>query len=249
MPTETELDSSSMTSIYHVTPSDVVDSIFKHEFDREFNNKNGNVYGAGVYTTISVKDSRKLLGSYGDAMIELKVIGGFDRFIIFDALLAKKYYGENYRVLDQLKTMLPTKIAIKLYQDCGTNVKSYSKLANKYNIRGAIYHWNGVTAVLPFDFSSVIPYAVSYDGGKTFNKKLNSDTLKRTLTSVDVKYNYIDIQDGSEISPIDFDSVTLMNPEDGSFQIEYNGVFFDACLDGFYVGDEGYTFDELPNFA
>ena len=284
VPTETELDSSSMTSIYHVTPSDVVDSIFKHEFDREFNNKNGNVYGAGVYTTISVKDSRKLLGSYGDAMIELKVIGGFDRFIIFDALLAKKYYGENYRVLDQLKTMLPTKIAIKLYQDCGTNVKSYSKLANKYNIRGAIYHWNGVTAVLPFDFSSVIPYAVSYDGGKTFNKKLNSDTLKRTLTSVDVeyrygdkykkidkaiagynlngeetgfsrvlkkngKYNYIDIQDGSEISPIDFDSVTLMNPEDGSFQIEYNGVFFDACLDGFYVGDEGYTFDELPNFA
>ena len=137
--------SSSISSIYHVTASDVVDSIFKHEFDREFNNKNGNVYGAGVYTTISVKDSRKLLGSYGDAMIELKVIGGFDRFIIFDALLAKKYYGENYRVLDQLKTMLPTKIAIKLYQDCGTNVKSYSKLANKYNIRGAIYNWNGVT--------------------------------------------------------------------------------------------------------
>ena len=28
-----------------------------------------------MYTTISV-DSRKLLGSYGDAMIELKVIGG-----------------------------------------------------------------------------------------------------------------------------------------------------------------------------
>ena len=284
VPTETELDSSSMTSIYHVTPSDVVDSIFKHEFDREFNNKNGNVYGAGVYTTISVNDSRKLLGSYGDAMIELKVIGGFDRFIIFDTFLAKKYYGENYSVLDQLKKMLPTQIAVKLYSDCGTNVKAYSKLANKYNIRGAIYKWGDLTAVLPFDFSSVIPYAVSYDGGKTFKKKLNSDTLKRTLTSVDVeyrygdkykkidkaiagynldgeetgfsrvlkkngKYNYIDIQDGSEISPIDFDSVTLMNPEDGSFQIEYNGVFFDACLDGFYVDDEGYTFDELPNFA
>ena len=157
-------------------------------------------------------------------------------------------------------------------------------MANKYNIRGAIYKWGDLTAVLPFDFSSVIPYAVSYDGGKTFKKKLNSDTLKRTLTSVDVeyrygdkykkidkaiagynldgeetgfsrvlkkngKYNYIDIQDGSEISPIDFDSVTLMNPDDGSFQIEYNGAFFDACLDGFYVDDEGYTFDELPNFA
>ena len=69
------------------------------------------------------------------------------------------------------------------------------------------------------------------------------------LVNDDGKYNYIDIQDGSEISPIDFDSVTLMNPDDGSFQIEYNGAFFDACLDGFYVDDEGYTFDELPNFA
>ena len=65
------------------------------------------------------------------------------------------------------------------------------------------------------------------------------------------KFNYIDIQTGEEVSPIDFDSCTLINPETGMFQVEYNGEFIhNACLDGFYdeQGEE-HTFDELPEFV
>ena len=284
IPTEKELDSNNTVSIYHVTKSDVVDSIFKFEFDREFNCKNGNVYGEGVYATICVRDSRQLLGShYGHAMLQLKLIGGFDRFIILDESLARKFYGRNYRIKDQLHQLLPPHLADELYYKCGHNVESYSRIGGKYNIRGAIYPWGGLTAVLPFDFSSVIPYAVSFNGGKSFTKRFNQDVMDRVLSSVDVvyrfghkykdirkaikgynldgevtgfsmvqkhngKYNYIDIQNGEEISPIDFDSCTLLNPDDGSFGIEYKGHHFSACLDGFYdYNGEGHPFDDLAN--
>ena len=286
IPTEKELDSNNTVSIYHVTNSDVVDNIFKFEFDREFNCKNGNVYGEGVYATISVRDSRHLLGSYGDAMLQLKLIGGFDRFIILDESLARKFYGRNYRIKDQLYQLLPHHLADELYNKCGNSVRAYSKIGGEYNIRGAIYPWGGLTAVLPFDFSSVIPYAVSFNGGKSFTKRFNQDVMDRVLSSVAVvyrfghkykdirkaikgynldgditgysmvqkhngKFNYIDIQTGEEISPIDFDSCTLMDPETGMFQVEYNGEFIhNACLDGFYdeQGEE-HTFDELPEFV
>jgi hypothetical protein len=284
IPTEKELDSNDTVSIYHVTKSDVVDSIFKYEFDREFNCKNGNVYGEGVYATISVNDSKHLLGShYGDAMLQLKLIGGFDRFIILDMSIAKKVYGHNYRVKDQLYQLLPPHLADELYRKCGHDVRSYSKIGGKYNIRGAIYPWGGLTAVLPFDFSSVIPYAVSFNGGRSFTKRFNQDVMDRVLSSVDVvyrfghkykevlkaikgynldgeitgfskvqknngKYNYIDIQTGEEISPIDFDSCTLLNPDNGSFGIEYKGHHLSACLDGFYdYNGEGHPFEDLAN--
>ena len=286
IPTEKEIESPNFVSIYHVTPKESVDGIFKFECDREFNCKNGNVFGAGVYATIDVNNSRHLWGSYGDAMIQFKLIGGFDRFIVLNKQMAKKIYGNNDRLIDQLKTMFPTDLAEELYRKHGNSVRSYSTVAGKYNIRGAIYDWNGLVAVLPFDFTSVIPYAVSYNCGKSFIKKFNKDVIERALSSIDVEYryghlykhvmkaikgynidgeitgfskvqkhngkfNYIDIQTGEEVSPIDFDSCTLINPETGMFQVEYNGEFIhNACLDGFYdeQGEE-HTFDELPEFV
>ena len=182
--------------------------------------------------------------------------------------------------------MLPSNVAEQLYYRYGSDVRGYSKVAGEYNIRGAIYKWAGVTAILPFDFSSLIPYAVSYDKGKTFHKKVNDSNIDRVTSSVDVKYryghlyrkidkaipgynendeltgfsrvqkkngkfNYIDIQTGEEISPIDFDSVTLMNPDTGDFDIEYKGKFYIACVQGFFLNEEeyetgeGHTFDDL----
>ena len=244
------------------------------EFDREFNKKNGNAYGAGVYTSIYLHDAQRLVGSYyGDVIIQSKLIGGFDRFLIFNEPLAKKYYGENYKVLDQLKTMFPSNIAYKLYNDCYNTVESYAKIAGRYNIRGAVFRWNSGIAVLPFDFSSLIPYAISLDGGKTFQKKVNDQTLDRAITSIDVnyryghlykridkaidgynengertgfsrvlkkngKYNYIDIQTGQDISPIDFDSVTSMDRNNGEFEIEYKGKFYHACVPSVYFTKE-----------
>ena len=62
------------------------------------------------------------------------------------------------------------------------------------------------------------------------------------------KFNIIDIQTGQELIP-DVDSCTTMNPENGEFQVEYNGNFYNACLDGFFDSNgEGHTWDELENF-
>ena len=218
-------------------------------------------------------------------MIQFKLIGGFDRFIVLNKQMAQKIYGDNNRLIDQLKTMFPTDLSEELYRKHGNSVISYSTVAGKYNIRGAIYDWNGLIAVLPFDFTSVIPYAVSYNCGKSFIKKFNKDVIERALSSIDVEYryghlykhvmkaikgynldgeitgfskvqkhngkfNYIDIQTGEEVSPIDFDSCTLINPDNGMFRIEYGGRDIDACLDGFYdeLGGE-HTFDELPTYV
>ena len=70
------------------------------------------------------------------------------------------------------------------------------------------------------------------------------------------KTNYIDIQTGEEISPIDFYSATLMDPDTNDFQIEYpKDVFYQACNQGFFLNEEeyesgeGHTFDELPEIT
>ena len=188
IPTLEELDDPNMISLYHATPRDKINSIFAFGFDREF--AKVMAYGEGVYTTPSVRESSTLLGSYGDTILQTKVIGGFDRFLMFEPNYARRYYGRNCSILDQLKTMLPEYQAIELYRRFGEDVRSYSTVASEYKIRGAIYNWGSVVAVLPYDFSSIIPYAVSYDAGKTFQKKATEDTIDRFISSVDVTYRF-----------------------------------------------------------
>ena len=85
IPSMETLDSNDMETLYHVTQKHTVESICKFGFDREFNCKNGNCYGEGVYTTLNVNYARELIGShYGTSILQTKLIGGFDRFIIFD---------------------------------------------------------------------------------------------------------------------------------------------------------------------
>lgn len=178
-------------TLYHITPKSSVEGIFKFGFDREYLAKNANVYGRGVYTTLNTRDSRELIGPhYGDSMLQLRLIGGFDRFLIFDENLAKKHYGKNWEILNQLKTFLPVDTAHRLYNRCHLNPKSYANMAGEYGIRGTIYNWGSFPACLVCDISSVIPYAVSYDGGKTFTTKINDETINRFATSVDVDYRY-----------------------------------------------------------
>jgi hypothetical protein len=126
-------------------------------------------------------------------MICLKLIGGFDRFLMFEPSYARRYYGDKCTILDQLKTMVPEDVAHQLYNRFGNDILSYSTVAIKYKIRGAIYHWyDGIIAVLPYDFSSTIPYSVSYDGGNTFKKKATQETVDRFHKSLDVKYRFGD---------------------------------------------------------
>ena len=279
-------DNPSVPSIYHCTQEKNVDSIFKFGEDREF--LSTYAYGKGVYTAYDVEDGRNQLGSYGNAMIQFKLIGGYKRFIIFPnsektIRIAKKYYGDNYDIYHQLRTFLSEDDANYLYSKCRNNIEAYSHYAEEFHLHGAVYQWGRTVAVLPYDFSSVVPYAVSYDGGRTFEKKINKETFERFQSSVDVtwrfgkkyrkiekaikgynengevtgyakvikkngKYSMIDIQTGEEVIP-EVDSCSTMNPENGEFEVEYNGKFYNACLDGFYDSNgEGHTWDELYNF-
>ena len=289
VPDQTYFDSNDVPSIYHVTDMEGAKGIFKFGFDREF--LRTYVYGKGVYAAYDIKNARDQLGIYGNVMIQIKLIGGYDRFIIFPTSddtkrIAMQKYGRNYDVLSQLKTFLPEKDALYVYNTCGHNSNHrYADISSKYHIRGAVYQWGQTIAVLPYDFSSAVPYAISLDGGKTFEKKFNDELWSRFLTSIDTiwmygdkyaqidktilgynrygeitgyarikksnsKWNYLDIQTGEEELPIDFDSITSMNPKNGEFQVEYQGKFFDACFDGFYDDNgEGHTWDEINSFV
>ena len=291
VPSPAYFNSPEVPSIYHVTPRQNVDSIFKFGFDREF--LSTYAYGKGVYAAYDVENGKHQLGAYGDAMIQLKLVGGYDRFLFFTQngyggsnieRIAKKQYGNKTSIFDQLKSFLPYRDAEELYSKCRENIASYASYASKYHLRGAVYQWGSTIAVLPYDFSTVVPYAVSFDGGQTFKKKFNDITWERFLTNIDVewrysrkykkiekailgyntsgektgyakvkkmngKWNFIDIQTGNEELPIDFDSLTSINPDNGNFQAEYKGQIFDACFDGFYDNNgEGHTWDELDSF-
>ena len=91
--------------------------------------------------------------------------------------IAKKQYGNKTSIFDQLKSFLPYRDAEELYSKCRENIASYASYASKYHLRGAVYQWGNTIAVLPYDFSTVVPYAVSFDGGQTFKKKFNDITM------------------------------------------------------------------------
>lgn len=281
LPTLAELDDDSYLSVYHATQPHAIDNLFKFGFDREY--LNVMAYGRGIYTTPTPEQSRRLQRSYGPAMLRCKVIGGYDGMLILDRSTAQKVYGNKCDILDQLKTILPEDKANELYRKCGTISNNYANLAGEYGIKGMIYPWSGVIAYLFFDISCLIPYSVSYDGGQTFEKKVNDKTLERFMTSVDVdyrfgykyaavdkaitidrkklygenveptgfarvkkkngKYNYVEIKSEEEISPIDFEYATSINPNTGLFKITYGGKDYDACIYGFFVNEE-----ELENF-
>ena len=187
---ENDINSDDAISLYHVTPLDSYKSILKYGFDSQFNDQNGNCYGRGVYTSFSIKDSRNQLGSYGDVMLQVKLIGGFDKFLIFDEDIARKYYGDNWQLIYQLKSFLPDDVADKIWGQHGLHSGSYAYIAREYGIRGAIYHWGGQIAVLVYDFTTLIPYAYSMDGGRTFTKNDLESYKRRMLSIRDMDYHY-----------------------------------------------------------
>ena len=75
------------------------------------------------------------------------------------------------------------------------------------------------------------------------------------------KFNFININTGQELSPVDFDSVAINNTDENeessnffSFEFEINGQwYYMGCPYGFYVDQveaevgEGHSWDELNN--
>ena len=296
MPSMEAFNDENMTTLYRVAFSNDVPSIFKYGYSREFTGgKGGNMYGPGVYCTVRLADTIenvKTKPEYGNCIIKMRLIGGFDRFIIFDERKARETYGPSWRVWDQVLYLTGS-------HDFAEKVKNFmsrpdvthhrtapaaylvwreyrEKLWQKYKIRGFIYKGNrdGFCA-LPFDFSAVIPYAVSYDYGKSFITKFSQEQYDRMQKTIDAEFRYkgefkevltpvngfcavskgrdewnlIDISNDELVSPVWFEIILGNVDDDGDFSFSYDDITFRANVHDKMVYNRGHAWfplSELP---
>lgn len=269
-----------MVTLYRVAFRNQLESLFKYGYNRAFTGtKGGNMYGPGVYCTFNLRDSItnvKTKPEYGDCIVAMRLLGGFKNFIIFDENLAKQTYGDNWELENQLMSNGFDRLhATLLAHQCKREVQSLyhgrtapaalflwrsqrNEIFKKYGIRGIIYKGNrDGHCALPYDFSSVVPYSVSFDEGKTFKKMFNNDLYKfmknqtdtefrfagkykQVFTSVngftlvmnhENKYNFICNENDEPISKIWFDSViSSINANTGQFRFTVDGIIFNATV-------------------
>ena len=280
MPTMEQLDSGDgMTTLYRVAFKDQLGSIFKYGYNRAFTGtKGGNMYGPGVYCTFNLRDSINNVQTkpeYGDCIIAMRLVGGFSNFIIFDERLAKATYGDKWQIHDQLVNVAGMRPddAMNVERSCSRQSSLYhgrtapaaysiwrtfrKDIFKSHGVRGLIYKGNrDGHCALPYDFSAVIPYAVSFDQGKTFKKKLTVELYNHIKDHTDVefqfggkyqkvlqsvrgftmvmnhgKYNVIQNSNEQAISKVWFEQVDgQINPSDGKFGFTYGGIHFTGCI-------------------
>lgn len=130
LPSQDEmLNDGKVRFVYRCCHKAQLDSIMRNGQLRQFAGDNdGFWYGNGVYCNVELSGAIK--GSktggyydrdpegwkYGNIILKCAVLGGFKNFLIFDEPLAKRYYGQNYQLKDQVYTILPKNDADKLWQ-------------------------------------------------------------------------------------------------------------------------------------
>lgn len=270
----------SMTTLYRVAFKDQLPSIFKNGYNRDFTgSKGGNMYGPGVYCTFRLSDSInnvKTKPEYGNCIVQMRLVGGFQNFIIFDEKLARRVYGDKWTIKDQLQNVagFDERTSAMIERGCAScsalyhgrtapaayNLwRSYSgDIFMKHGVRGLIYKGNrDGHCALPYDFSSVVPFAVSLDQGRTFKRRFNKELYDNLTEHPDVKfrygaqyktvfkaikgftmvkndegkYNIISPNTHKAISPVWFDEVRgAISPADGTFGFTYANMEFDGSI-------------------
>lgn len=166
--------------VYHRTASpESVTGIFNNGFKKEYF-KYG-MYGTGIYCALTVLASNTLKG-YGPYMIRCKVKGGFNGFLIFDEILARKVYKKNWRIEDQLKMLIPKEYYNELKNRYGNKLFGDHFLGSlegengigdlgKTNVRGVITgsYTSGLIAIVR-DWTALYPIDYSTDDGRTFTR-------------------------------------------------------------------------------
>lgn len=199
-------DIKSGVPLYH-RPSNgdgVLKSLFTYGFSREYTSTNGgNMYGPGVYTVYSLKSSQVSATGYGRIILKVYLLGGYQDFLIFNTEIAKKVYGKNWHIVNQIKMLLPESLAkiilenTHLHMD-GLSSRSAYQVAkilgnniNKTNIRGFVFtggHDGDVCFIR--DFSAVIPVEYSEDNGKTWKQGITQELIDRAGSTVDTTFKY-----------------------------------------------------------
>jgi hypothetical protein len=171
------------------------ESICKTGFSPQYSTTEA--YGHGIYTSTSLNGCNAVLKGYGGYMILGFLKEGYKNFIIFDEKLAKKYYGDKYRIADQFKSLIRPHHYDEMVRkyDYIFKLPSFSeevKVLNnnlllklerehdigKTNIRGVVVqYWNsGMLAPVICDWKAVIPYGYSTDDGNHWNVLLNRES-------------------------------------------------------------------------
>ena len=260
-PNESEIRSDKMTAIYRATPSEHLDSIFKNGFNRQFaGSQGGSVFGVGTYCMTTFEAALRNVGpTYGDTVVKMYVIGGFEHYLIYNEELSKRVYGKNWRIEDQITKILniPQSEVGKL-RNSGSAGR-YQDIVKKYGIRGMIYRWGAGYAVNVFDFNSIIPYAVYFPRERRWETRFNYDYFtNRMNNNADVhfrydekykkvfeavagfamvindqgKYNYVNIRTNEELSPIWFDMVDMpLDPDTKEFSFSYKNLSLEATVE------------------
>ncbi|MEY2701428.1 MAG: hypothetical protein RLY43_48 [Bacteroidota bacterium] len=209
--------------VYHVARDSKNDDegykkIFKFGFESFFLAKGaGQMYGRGIYTTTDLESSinNAHKGSYGKVILKCEV-PSMNGFLIWDHNIAKKVYGEKWRMEDQLNLLLPSEIIqemkTKQYSD-GTLYGYLCKSNREYTSESALAfyqsssHFNGKQ---PYNFvegfafrgrndgnvgvikdvKNIIPLEYSLDFGKTWVKGYTDQTIKYTKDDFDVDYKF-----------------------------------------------------------
>ena len=201
-----------------------VDGILAHGFSREFANandfrQNGGqlTYGDGQYGSITLDNAANNLSrktdskadglKYGNVILKCVINGGWKNFLIFDGRLAKQVYGDRWRVLDQIDTIIKDEnsreelknyakkyLSYELYDprndglgrtnhiifnmfQTADGVRKWTNFFRRNGVRGCIYHGHGDRyCFVCYDFTEVVPIAVSYDYGQTFTTGPNTWT-------------------------------------------------------------------------
>lgn len=185
-----DLETGDFVELYYRPEPSYVDCFFKYGFDRELiSQEDTKDLGRGVRTALCIKDTS---ATYGEAIIKVKLLNGFDRFLVFDDGIAQQLYGQKKTLLEQLKSMLPVAHAHRLYNECYLDAVKYAKIAGAYDIRGAIFKWDGALVCMVYDLFAIVPYSITYDNGNTFQTRVNEDLIHRLnlYLYVDIDYRY-----------------------------------------------------------
>ena len=174
------------TFAYHRTDASV-EAIRQTGMSREFEGKNAQYYGPGLYMSLRLSDCIRNR-AYGHNLLKLW-IPGFERCLVNPyqcPQLAQTLFGDRCSIEDQLEKLVGVQNVhyFKGAHDLSDFTRStrYENLLQEFDINGVIYDWGGGHWVCVWkDYKKVFPYEVSTDDGRTFKKLGDETTLKYTL--------------------------------------------------------------------